>query len=597
MAGGKLSARQKMINMMYLVLTALLALNVTKEILLAFTVLDNSLQKSTGNIEVKTEKIVQGLKKTAEDNNLGAKSALKFCVDANNETKALIDYIHRIKTELLRYSQGSIDPNQGDPKLAFKIDPEKKSDYIETNQYPWIVKKNGEMPELVSGDNLDDHVRYFNEELNGKRGKDLEVKINETRVNLLNMMKKAQSDPNLAKNKETVEFLNNRMKDIALKTTLSAGEVKDPFNKTSGLIEDHEGKKLSWSEVYMHSTPLAAVFAMMSKIENDAKILEAEVCQGLAESVSAADFKFDAIIPVISAKTGAVVTGQTYEADILLAAYNSKANMMINVNGASVPVENGVGKYKVTPQRAGANNLDVKISVPKPGGGFEVKTATAEFTAFAPQASIEAIKLNVMYVSLDNPISITVAGIDPKNVVPRLVGCKINYVTQAAENVGMATNAVLRGSNGNYTVTIPSKVSDVQIQVSAKLPDGRMKPMGTKNFRVKGIPDPTFKCGQVDFKSGTVELVKLKEAPAAQAALEGFVYEGVKYQIQSFKFTGISNQRGYLPPVVVQGSRLDKIGPTLNQLRKGDDVKFTDIIAVGPGNKTVLLSSVVATLK
>ena len=597
MAGGKLSARQKMINMMYLVLTALLALNVTKEILLAFTVLDNSLQKSTGNISVKTEKIVQGLKKTAEDNNLGAKSALKFCDEANTETKSLVDYIHRIKTELLRYSQGSVDPNIGDPKLAFKVDPEKKSDYIETTQYPWIVKKNGEMPELVSGDNLDDHVRYFNEELNGKRGKDLEAKINETRVNLLNMMKRAQSDPNLAKNKETVEFLNTRMKDIAFKTTLSAGEVKDPFNKTSGLVENHEGAKLSWAEVYMHSTPLAAVFAMMSKIENDAKILEAEVCQGLAESVSAADFKFDAIIPVISAKTGAVVTGQTYEADILLAAYNSKANMMINVNGASVPVENGVGKYKVTPQRAGANNLDVKISVPKPGGGFEVKTATAEFTAFAPQAAIEAVKLNVMYVKLENPISITVAGIDPKNVVPRIVGCKINYQTGAAENVGMATNAVLRGSNGSYTVAIPEKVSDIQIQVSAKLPDGRMKAMGTKNFRVKGIPDPTFKCGNVDFKSGSVELSKLKDAPVAVAALDGFVYDGVKYQIQSFKFTGISAQRGYTAPINVQGARLDKIAGTLSQLRKGDDVKFTDIIAIGPGNSRVLMPSVIATLK
>jgi gliding motility-associated protein GldM len=597
MAGGKLSARQKMINMMYLVLTALLALNVTKEILLAFTVLDNSLQKSTGNIAVKTEKIVQGLKKTAEDNNLGAKSALKFCDEANAETKSLVDYIHRIKTELLRYSQGSVDPNLGDPKLAFKVDPEKKSDFIETTQYPWIVKKNGEMPELVSGDNLDDHVRYFNEELNGKRGKDLEAKINETRVNLLNMMKRAQSDPNLAKNKETVEFLNTRMKDIAFKTTLSAGEVKDPFNKTSGLVENHEGAKLSWAEVYMHSTPLAAVFAMMSKIENDAKILEAEVCQGLAESVSAADFKFDAIIPVISAKTGAVVTGQTYEADILLAAYNSKANMMINVNGASVPVENGVGKYKVTPQRAGANNLDVKISVPKPGGGFEVKTATAEFTAFAPQAAIEAVKLNVMYVKLENPISITVAGIDPKNVIPRIVGCKINYQTGAAENVGMATNAVLRGSNGSYTVAIPEKVSDIQIQVSAKLPDGRMKAMGTKNFRVKGIPDPTFKCGNVDFKSGSVELSKLKDAPVAVAALDGFVYDGVKYQIQSFKFTGISAQRGYTAPINVQGARLDKIAGTLSQLRKGDDVKFTDIIAIGPGNSRVLMPSVIATLK
>ena len=140
-------------------------------------------------------------------------------------------------------------------------------------------------------------------------------------------------------------------------------------------------------------------------------------------------------------------------------------------------------------------------------------------------------------------------------------------------------------------------MSDVQIQVSAKLPDGRLKPMGTKNFRVKGIPDPTFKCGNVDFKSGSVELAKLKDAPVAVAALDGFVYEGVKYQIQSFKFTGISAQRGYTAPINVQGARLDKIAGTLNQLRKGDDVKFTDIIAVGPGNKRVLMPSVIATLK
>jgi gliding motility-associated protein GldM len=593
MAGGKLSARQKMINMMYLVLTALLALNVTKEILLAFTVLDNSLQKSTGNIEVKTEKIVQGLKKTAEDNNLGAKSALKFCVDANNETKALIDYIHRIKTELLRYSQGSIDPNQGDPKLAFKIDPEKKSDYIETNQYPWIVKKNGEMPELVSGDNLDDHVRYFNEELNGKRGKDLEAKINETRVNLLNMMKKAQSDPNLAKNKETVEFLNNRMKDIALKTTLSAGEVKDPFNKTSGLIEDHEGKKLSWSEVYMHSTPLAAVFAMMSKIENDAKILEAEVCQGLAESVSAADFKFDAIIPVISAKTGAVVVGQTYEADILLAAYNSKANMMITVNNASVPVENGVGKFKTTGQSAGPQSLNVNISVPKPGGGFEVKNTKAEYVVFAPQAAISAEALNILYVGLENPLSISVGGVDPKNVLARAVGCIVKG--QLVSNVGQATNASLTGKDGKYRISIPKKMGDVQIQVTAKLPDGRMKPMGVRSFKVRTVPKPRFKLGLLEF-NGSIAVEALKLQNFASAVLDNFVYDGVSFKVVSYKFTASVKRTGGLKFAESKSNSLNPIKSIVNILGSGDIIQFSEIKAVGPDGATITLDNASASI-
>ncbi|MGB0243342.1 MAG: gliding motility protein GldM, partial [Bacteroidia bacterium] len=87
MAGGKVSPRQKMINMMYLVLTALLALNVTKEILLAFTVIDNSLSKSTANIDAKTVKMVKQLSKIASDND-AAKAAMVYTRDANKVTKS-----------------------------------------------------------------------------------------------------------------------------------------------------------------------------------------------------------------------------------------------------------------------------------------------------------------------------------------------------------------------------------------------------------------------------------------------------------------------------------------------------------------------------
>ncbi len=587
MAGGKVSPRQKMINMMYLVLTALLALNVTKEILLAFTVIDNSLKKSTENIDAKTIKMVASLQKTAGEN-AAAKAALGYSNQAQKVTADFVDNIHKIKTHLLRYSQGATNPDDANikPEAAFNIDEEKKSEYKFSNGYPWVLTKNGEMPELVAGDNLDDHVRYFNEELQGKRGKDLELAINDTRVKLLDMLKKAQKDPLLAKNPETVSFLQAKMNEIAAKTSLSAGDVKDPFKNVSGKIKDHEGKELNWAEVYMHSTPLAAVFAILSKIENDAKLLESEICQVLGEAVSAADFKFDAIIPVVAAKTGAVVTGQTYEADILLAAYNSKAQMKVFVNGASIPVEAGIGKYKVTPQSPGTNNLKVRISVPKPGGGEETKEADAEYTAFAPSAAISADALSVLYVGLENPISISVGGIDPANYLVRIVG-----------ESGGATNAVIKGSKGRYTVSVPKRQDRVvKIQVAAKLPGGQIKPMGEKLFKVKTVPDPRFICGGIEFK-GAVSVESLRMQTSSAAILDNFVYEGVKFKIVGYKFMAVGRKTNGPKFANSTSASLDAIKGILGQLSSGDIMSFSDIRAVGPDGATRVLDNVSAIVR
>ena len=587
MAGGKVSPRQKMINMMYLVLTALLALNVTKEILLAFTVIDNSLKKSTANIEVKTVQMVSQLQKIAGDNQ-AAKAAFGYCNDANKTTSDFIKNIREIKTHLLRYSLGAIYPNDKNikPEDAFSIKDEARKDYKFFKEFPWVETKNGEMPELKAGDNLDDHVRYFNEELAGKRGKDLEFAINDARVKLLNFLKIAQSDSNLGKNPETRSFLNSKMMELAQKTSLVAGDVKDPFSNKSEKIKDKEGKMLNWSEVYFHSTPLAAVFAILSKTENDAKLLESEICQALAESVSAAGFKFDAIIPVVAAKTGAVVTGQTYEADILLAAYNSKADMKVFVNGNSIPVEAGVGKYKVTPQSPGTNNLDVKISVPKPGGGEEIKVGKAEFTAFAPSAAISADALAVLYVGLENPVSISVGGIDPSNYLVRIVN-----------EQGGPTSAKIIGSKGRYKVSIAKRTdAKVKIQVAVKLPDGRVKSMGDKVFKVNRVPDPRFRCGGVEFK-GSVNVNALKYQKAATAILDGFVYEGVRFRVTGYKFMAVG-RRTNGPKFAKSGSAdLGPVKAILDQLGPGDLMTFTDITAVGPDGTERLLDNASAQVK
>ena len=587
MAGGKVSPRQKMINMMYLVLTALLALNVTKEILLAFTVIDNSLSKSTANIDAKTVKMVKQLSKIASDND-AAKAALVYTGEANKVTKSFVDNIHEIKTHLLRYSQGAQDPNDKNikPEAGFNIPEENKKDHKFFKKYPWVETKAGEMPELVSGDNLDDHVRYFNEENGGKRGKDLEKTINQARVDLLGLLKKAQNDTNLGKNKETRSFLKGKMNELARKTSLVAGLVKDPFSNKSEKLTDKEGKSLHWAEVYFHSTPLAAVFAILSKVENDAKLLESEVCQALAESVSAADFKFDAIIPVVAAKTGAVVTGQTYEADILLAAYNSKADMKVFVNGSSVPVEAGVGKYKVTPQSPGTNTLDVKISVPKPGGGEEIKVGKAEFTAFAPSAAISADALAVFYVGLENPVSISVGGIDPSNYLVRIVNEK-----------GGPTRARIIGSKGRYKVQIKKRTdARVKIQVAVRLPDGRVKSMGEKVFKVNRVPDPRFQCGGVEFK-GAVNVNALKLQKAATAVLNGFVYEGVRFKVTGYKFMAVGRRTNGPRFATSRSASLAPIKGVLGLLGSGDLMSFSDITAVGPDGTQRLLDNASAIVK
>ena len=590
MAGGNVSPRQKMINMMYLVLTALLALNVTKEILLAFTVIDNSLKKSTSNIEVKTVQMVSQLQKISGDNQ-AAKAALGFCNEANKITSDFIGGIREIKTHLLRYSIGALDPNDKNlkPEDAFSLPKEgepARKDFKFYPAFPWVETKYGDMPELKAGDNLDEHVRYFNEELAGKRGKDLELLINQTRVKLLETLKKAQADGNLGKNPETKAFLLSKMNELSMKTSLTAGDVKDPFDSKSGKVKNKEGQMLDWSEQYFHSTPLAAVFAILSKIENDAKLLESEVCQSLAESVSAADFKFDAIIPVVAAKTGAVVTGQTYEADILLAAYNSKADMKIFVNGSSIPVEAGVGKYKVTPQSPGTNTLDVKIAVPKPGGGEEIKIGKAEYTAFAPSAAISADALAVFYVGLENPVSISVGGIDPSNYLVRIV-----------HEQGGPTTAQIKGSKGRYNVSIAKRTdAKVKIQVAVKLSDGRVKSMGDKVFKVNRVPDPRFQCGGVEFK-GSVNVNALKYQKAATAVLDGFVYEGVKFRITGYKFMAVG-RRTNGPKFAKSGSAdLGPVKAILDQLGPGDLMTFTDITAIGPDGTERLLDNASAQVK
>ena len=161
MAGGKLSPRQKMINMMYLVLTALLALNVSKEILKSFHLMEVSFNKASENLDGKIKGQMEGFAEQA-GNDPKLKPYYNKAVEAETITNDFVSYIESIKTDLIEKTGGRQDFDDGEEGAAYEA-------------------------ELTGMDNMEVHANYFmvdnadGAKEKGWKGKELEAKVMETR--------------------------------------------------------------------------------------------------------------------------------------------------------------------------------------------------------------------------------------------------------------------------------------------------------------------------------------------------------------------------------------------------------------------------------
>ena len=105
MAGGKLSPRQKMINMMYLVLTALLALNVTKEVINAFVTINESVVLSNENIDKKNQNTYAAFAQAMSVDGAKYADVNKRAENVRKGSKELNKFIDETKVVLIRESE------------------------------------------------------------------------------------------------------------------------------------------------------------------------------------------------------------------------------------------------------------------------------------------------------------------------------------------------------------------------------------------------------------------------------------------------------------------------------------------------------------
>ena len=527
MAGQKLSPRQKMIGMMYLVLTALLALNISKEIINAFVTIDDALNVTVSNISGKNAQAYSAFDRALKNDEKKTKPFYDKAMKAKGLSADIDKYLVALKDELLR-----------------------KVDGIE-NGKPTPTAR-----ELSSKDNYDIPTTIMcGSENDGKGHKASELKAK------LDAYKKAMLD-NLDP-ADRPKFTQRL--DVLFNT-------KDPDPK---YVEDN---KNTWEMYNFYHNPVVATVALLTKYQTDVKNAESEVVSHLLASINATDFKFDTLSPRVIAPTSYVIIGQEYTADVFLAAMSSTSDPEVTVGSTKLKVEGGVGKYTARPSSDGEQKWGGVIRIKKPDNTYDDYKFESSYIAAKPSSSVSADKMNVIYIGVDNPFTVSVPGVAHDKVKVFPTGCTLVPDAKAGK--------------GHFTARASTQ-GDAMIKVSADL-NGKVLPMGDFKFRVKRIPNPVAKIGGK--KEGNIA----KSAIAAQSAIipemENFDFD-LFSKVKSFRMSRYGKGRDPIEKSSESNLLTPEMKDVLNQSRAGDKILFEYIQATMPDGTTRSINSIALTIQ
>lgn len=523
MAGSKLSPRQRMINMMYLVLTALLALNVSKEIINAFITLDEGIEISNKNISSKNQATMDAFKVAMDADANKAKPYFDRATKAVKMSGDLTKFIEDTKNEIITKA----DKIESGAKLPAPREIQKNDDY--------------DTPTLIMcGDKNDGK---------GQKGSELKAKLEEFKKQMVaNLPTEDQ-----AKFKSRFEILLN---------------TNDPDPNSE--VYKRESKK-TWEMATFYHTPVVAALAMLSKIQSDVKTAESEVNTFLLSKINATDLKFTDVVARVVAPSSYVLTGQKYTADVFLAAFNSNTDAEIYVGNSKLSVESGMGKYSDTPGSEGVKKWGGVIKVKDPTDPTKIKEYPfeSEYIAARPAAVVSPTKMNVIYIGVDNPISISVPGVPNSKVI-------------ASPSGGGLTLAKVAGGSGEQYIAKATTQGDATITITADF-DGKKVNMGAQKFRIKRVPDPVAMVA--NSKGGPIN----KSVLAAQAAIipvmEGFDFE-LFARIKSFKITVVRRGRDPIEISSESNALTGAMKDAISQSPLGTKVYFEYVRATLPDGTT-----------
>lgn len=523
MASAKDTPRQKMIGMMYLVLTALLALNVSKDILDAFIVVNKGLENTNVNFTDRNDALYSLFDLAKSVDPVRVTPNWKLAQDVKKRSEELTGYIDKLQKELIAKTEG-VDQGIADTIQLARVDS----------------KDSYDTPTNIMIGNSED----------GSAGasRELKTKLNEFKSKLTEYI--------LPQDRTKVKVGIN---------------TEDPENS-----EENE----NWELYNFYNRPLVASVTILSKLKNDVKNAEATTVDYLLKLVDVGNLKFDTVAAKVIPQSNYVMLGEEYKADVFLAAFNKTKNPVISVgdyseanktfNGTpnTITVERGLGKYSAATTREGIVSYSGTVKVVSPDGKEQIFPFKSEYIVAKPSLTVAAESMNLVYRGLDNPISVSVPGVPNEKLTVS------------------ATNAILiNKGNGKYVIR-PNADGIVNVSVYANLESGEKRNMGVQQLRIKRIPKPVAKLGNIT-ETGKMSKGEFEAQSILQAYYDNFGFNAA-CKVTSFDMAYEAN--GVIGTIQVKGNSINDLKKTYKQLRKNSRVYFENIKGIGPDGLVVSLS-------
>ncbi|MBP6039787.1 MAG: gliding motility protein GldM [Flavobacterium sp.] len=355
MAGGKLTPRQKMINLMYLVFIAMLALNMSKEVLTAFGNFNDKFSESNRLTDEANGNLLSALNTKAADEPAKYAEPAKKAKDVAKLSKDFVTFLETVKAEVTE----GIEPDE-----------------------------NGKLPfEAMDKSTIDE--KWFAGDGYSPRGKEIVAGIDK----YVSDIKKV-----LGSDVKYIPFIK---------------EIEKKFSTAD--ITNREGIKVKFLDYKTKGFPAVSTLTFITAMQNDVKNTEAgayNLFLGNALKTAASMKNFQAIVVL---EKNAYFQGETVKGKVVLGRYDANT-VPTSFNGPG-KIENGQAVISTTAGSIGEQKISGKFGFLEDGKEIPLSFEGTYVVVPRPnQAIISADKMNVVYRGVPNPISISVPGIASNKV-------------------------------------------------------------------------------------------------------------------------------------------------------------------------------------
>ena len=478
MAGGKETPRQKMIGMMYLVLTALLALNVSKQVIAAFITLNDKLDASAEIIDKKVEHSYWGFdqKKAAL---IATKGDVKLLekwqnksYDLNYETAVVIDFLLNECNDMIKEADG-VDWVEETEEVTNSAG--------ETGTFVTHLK---DLNGISAFDNYDIPTHMFvggDPKKPVQRGLDIPKRIHEYRDHICSLMGTYdQGKKNWVFEAPADESgLDEALLGCNPEDTSKIRQVYDALTYPDMLHAHGEDGEMPWPSVMFDHAPIVAAAAMFTSMKLDIKNAEAMAAEFMLSKVEAPTFNFNKIEPLAFARTSYINQGDSLGLKVMIAAYDSsdypKVRYGIDADTANqdnwTEIVQGPGKAISLPGSSpGSHKVKGAIGV-KEKGELNWKPFDFSYNVGQPMGVVALPEMRVLYWGYNNIVEGTASGYDPSMVTLSGSGCSLSSK-----------------GGGQYIAKVSNGTKKASISVSAKKDGGGSVSLGKFDFVCKPFP-------------------------------------------------------------------------------------------------------------